>query len=324
MAEQKKVFVDGSEGTTGLEILNRLEEREDVNVLKIDPALRKDADARASLHNQADISILCLPDAASKEIVPLIENPQTVVIDASTAFRVHPDWVYGLPELAPGQRNAIRGAKRISNPGCHSTGFLLLVRPLIDAGVLSPDAFITATSLTGYSGGGKKMIARFESEEGDHLSATPYALAMQHKHLPEMTLHSGLTRTPAFLPTVARYYRGMVVTIPLHIAQLAKTGLSAESLTSIYKVHFEGENFIKVFPANAPEVAPDGLLSPVANAQTQSAEIFVTGTGPDHLLLGCRIDNLCKGASGAAIQSLNIVTGVSEDTTRQAIKSYPQ
>lgn len=314
MAKKTKVFVDGSEGTTGLEILKRLEDRTDVEILEIDSALRKDNAARAALHNSADISVLCLPDSASREIVPLITDPDTVVIDASTAFRVHPDWAFGLPELAPGQRDRIKSSKRISNPGCHSTGFVLLMRPLIDSGLVDPSTPITATSLTGYSGGGKKMIARFETEEGDHLAAAPYALGMQHKHLPEMQKHSALLNAPAFLPTVARFYRGMIVTIPLSAAQLAKSNISAEQITDAYKAHFEGEQFIKVFEANDPAIAPDGLLSPVANNHLQSAEIFVTGTGSDHFLLSCRIDNLCKGASGAAIQNLNIVSGVPEDT----------
>ncbi|MGB0370509.1 MAG: N-acetyl-gamma-glutamyl-phosphate reductase [Opitutales bacterium] len=314
MSEQIKVFVDGSEGTTGLEILKYLNARSDIQILEIDPEQRKNVEARANLHNQADISILCLPDSASREIVPLITNPDTVVIDASTAFRTHPDWAFGLPELTEGQREKIKKAKRIANPGCHSTAYLLLVRPLVDAGLLSPDALLSATSLTGYSGGGKKMIQQFESDPGEHLAACPYAIAMQHKHLPEMQQWSGLDNAPAFLPTVARFYRGMIVTIPVHASQLVKPDQSAESITDAYSKHFAGEQFINVFPANSPEMVSGGLMDPTACAESQRAEIFVSGTGSKHFLLACRIDNLCKGASGAAIQSLNIVTGVPEDT----------
>ena len=306
-----QVFVDGSEGTTGLEIIKHLEAREDVEILTIDPALRKDVAARAAMHDQADIGVLCLPDAASKEVVPHVTNPDTVIIDASTAFRTHPDWVYGLPELTAGQRATIKSSKRIANPGCHATGYLLLTRPLTDAGVLPASATLTATSLTGYSGGGKKMIVRFETEEGDHLAACPYALAMAHKHLPEMQKWSGLEKAPAFLPTVGRFYRGMVVTIPIFAEQFAKS-ITASEITAIYQEHFAGEPFINVYEANDPQIAPDGLLDPTACAHSQRADIFVTGTGTEHFLLSCRIDNLRKGASGAAIQSLNIVSGASE------------
>ncbi|MEM9026459.1 MAG: N-acetyl-gamma-glutamyl-phosphate reductase [Verrucomicrobiota bacterium] len=308
------VFVDGSEGTTGLEILKYLKERPDLRLLKIDPESRKDLRARAALHNQADISILCLPDAASREILPLITNPETVIIDASTAFRTASGWVFGLPELTSGQRDKIRSAKRISNAGCHATGYLLLVRPLVDAGILPRDARLTATSLTGYSGGGKKMIKQFESDPGEHLAACPYAISMQHKHLPEMQKWSGLDNAPAFLPTVARFYRGMVVTVPIHADQFSDKSLSADAITEVYQRHFAGEPFIKVYPANDAEFASAGLVDPTACAHTQRADIAVSGTGHEHFLLSCRIDNLCKGASGAAVQSLNIVTGSAEGT----------
>ena len=217
-----KVYIDGKDGTTGLQIYERLSAREDITLLLIDEAKRKDPAERAKLMNQADLVFLCLPDAAAREAVTLIENPATRVIDASTAHRTAPGWVYGFAELKAGQREAIAGAKRVANPGCHATGFLSLAAPLVALGLLPRDAALTCFSLTGYSGGGKKMIAQYEAADREAAlsSPAPYALGQTHKHLPEMKAVAGLDTAPVFIPIVDDYYKGMSTTIPLHMSQL--------------------------------------------------------------------------------------------------------
>jgi N-acetyl-gamma-glutamyl-phosphate reductase len=216
-----KVFVDGQEGTTGLRIHEVLAGRSDVEVLRIAPELRKDQAERARLLNAADVAFLCLPDAAAKESAALVTNPKTCVIDASTAHRTAPGWAFGLPELAAGQRDALRLAKRIANPGCHATAFILLLRPLIDAGVVPRELALSATSITGYSGGGKKMIADYEAGAPKLASPRPYALSLAHKHIPEVMAHTGLATKPVFVPVVANFYKGLAVMLPLHFSQLA-------------------------------------------------------------------------------------------------------
>src|SRR6478735_9187729 len=218
-----RVFVDGQEGTTGLRIHEYLARRGDVEILRAAPELRKEAAERARLLNAADVAFLCLPDAAAREAVALVSNPKTCLIDASTAHRTASDWVFGLPELAPDQRARIRASKRISNPGCHSTGFILLARPLVDAGLVSTTALLSATSITGYSGGGKKMIEQYEAGGDPRLdSPRPYGLKLNHKHLPEMAMHSRLESAPVFMPIVGRFLKGLSVAVPLHLATLKR------------------------------------------------------------------------------------------------------
>ena len=219
------VFVDGQEGTTGLRINEYLAARRDVEVLHIAPERRKDAAERARLLNAADVAFLCLPDMAAREAAALVTNPRTCLIDASTAHRTVPGWVFGLPELAPGQRDAIRASKRIANPGCHASAFILLLRPLVDAGLVPADAAVSATSISGYSGGGKKMIEQYQAvaEKPALTSPRPYALTLTHKHLPEMMAHTGLRTAPIFMPVVGNYYKGLAVTVPLHLQALGTT-----------------------------------------------------------------------------------------------------
>jgi N-acetyl-gamma-glutamyl-phosphate reductase len=308
---EAKVFVDGQEGTTGLRIHEVLAGRGDVEVLRIDAALRKDPAERARLMNAADIVFLCLPDAAARESAALVSNPATCIIDASTAHRTSPDWTFGLAELTRGHRAALRASKRISNPGCHSTGFILLLRPLVDAGLVPPDLPVSATSITGYSGGGKKMIERYQA--GDNaalLSPRPYALGLAHKHLPEMQAHTGLRGKPHFLPVVGPFYKGLAVMVPLHVSHLGRDG-SAEALHACLQARYEGEAFVRVMPLRDPATLAEGEFDVQACNDSNRAEIFVFGSD-DQVLLVCRLDNLGKGASGAAVQAMNIHLGLDE------------
>jgi N-acetyl-gamma-glutamyl-phosphate reductase len=307
---KRAVFVDGQEGTTGLRIREVLAERGDVEVLRIDPDKRKDPAERARLLNAADVAFLCLPDAAAREAVGMVRNPSTCVIDASTAHRTSADWVFGLPELAKDQRARIRTSKRIANPGCHSTGFLLLVRPLVDAGLISPSQSITATSITGYSGGGRKMIEQYE-QSGDPvlLAPRPYALTLAHKHLPEMVTHARLDVPPVFLPVVSNYYKGLAVTIPLHLSAFA-AGTTGAAIQACLERAYAGERFVRVMPLDDPDTLANGFDVQACN-DTNRVDIFVFGSATQILLIG-RLDNLGKGASGAAVQSMNIHLGVDE------------
>jgi len=305
-----KVFVDGQEGTTGLRIHEVLATRSDVEVLRIDPDKRKDSAERARLLNAADVAFLCLPDAAAKESAALVTNPATCVIDASTAHRTDPGWVFGLPELAPTQREAIRRGKRIANPGCHATSFILLLRPLVDAGIVARDFALSATSITGYSGGGKKMIAEYEAGAPRLSSPRPYALALAHKHLPEMQAHTGLTTKPVFLPIVGNFYKGLAVTVPLHLKQLAP-GTSGATLQRVYEDRYGGERFVRVMPLSDPATLEEGFFDVQACNDSNRAEIFVFASA-DQAVLICRLDNLGKGASGAAVQAMNVHLGVDE------------
>src|SRR6187431_3204073 len=250
-----RVFVDGQEGTTGLRINEYLARRSDVEVLRAAPELRKDPHERARLLNAADVAFLCLPDAAAREAVALVTNPNTCVIDASTAHRVAPGWVFGIPELASGQRDALRKAKRIANPGCHSTAFIALLRPLVDAGIVARDLPLTATSITGYSGGGKKMIEEYRSGGNPKLeSPRPYGLKLSHKHVPEMMAYTGLTAKPVFMPIVGNFYKGLAVSVPLQLTQL-KAGSDGAALVRAFERHYEGERFIRVMPLGDPAIA---------------------------------------------------------------------
>jgi N-acetyl-gamma-glutamyl-phosphate reductase len=316
-----RVYVDGQEGTTGLRIHEMLAARADLELLRISADLRKDDAERARLLNAADVAFLCLPDDASRAAAKMVTNPDTCLIDASTAHRTDPSWVYGLPELAPGQREALRTAKRIANPGCHATAFILLMRPLVDAGIVAPDANVTATSITGYSGGGKKMIEQYQGwharqMDGERqidaaLSAPrPYALGLAHKHIPEMKTCSKLARAPVFMPIVGNFYKGLTVSIPFHVNQLA-AGADAAKVHAVLSRRYADEQFVRVMPLADPAVLAEGSFDVQACNDTQRADLFVFGHA-DQVLLMARIDNLGKGASGAAVQTMNLHLGLPE------------
>jgi N-acetyl-gamma-glutamyl-phosphate reductase len=306
-----RVFVDGQEGTTGLRIHEYLAQRADVEVLRIAADKRKDSAERARLLNAADVAFLCLPDAAARDAAALVTNPKTCLIDASTAHRTVPGWVYGLPELAPGQRELLRGSKRIANPGCHASAFILLLRPLVDAGLVPADLPVSASSITGYSGGGKKMIEQYEAGGDARLSSPrPYGLKLAHKHIPEMTLHAGLTVRPAFMPIVSNFYKGLSVHVPLHLAQL-KRGTTGQMLHAAFEQRYAGERFIRVMPLSDPATLEDGYFDVQANNDTNRVDLFVFASDTQVLLM-TRLDNLGKGASGAAVQAMNVHLGVDE------------
>ncbi|ARS51877.1 N-acetyl-gamma-glutamyl-phosphate reductase [Kushneria konosiri] len=308
-----RVFVDGQEGTTGLRIFDYLQARDDIELLRIDSERRKDRDERARLINQADVVFLCLPDEASREAASLVDNPDTCLIDASTAFRTDPTWTYGLPELTPGQRTRIRESKRIANVGCHASAFIMLVRPLIDAGLLPPDYPYSAFSLTGYSGGGKRMIADYEAATDGSLDAPrPYALTLAHKHLPEMRIHGGLDRDPVFTPIVGHFLKGLSVNIPLQRSHLPE-GTSAEAITRAWQAHYEGAPFVNVMSAQDSEVLDGGFFDVTACNDTNRVDLCVFGN-EERMALVARLDNLGKGAAGAAVQNMNIHLGLEETT----------
>jgi N-acetyl-gamma-glutamyl-phosphate reductase len=304
-------FVDGQEGTTGLRIHEYLAQRDDIEVLRIDADKRKDAAERARLLNAADVAFLCLPDAAAREAAALVTNPNTCLIDASTAHRTAPGWAFGLPELAPSQRGAIRESKRISNPGCHASAFILLLRPLVDAGLVPRGLAVSASSITGYSGGGKKMIDQYESGADPRLdSPRPYALGLGHKHVPEMTTHTGLTTGPIFMPIVGRFYKGLSVSVPLHLAELPR-GVTAERVQSAFEQRYAGERFIRVMPLRDSATLAEGYFDVQACNDTNRVDIFVFAN-ESQVILMARLDNLGKGASGAAVQSMNVHLGIDE------------
>lgn len=302
----KKVFIDGSAGTTGLRIYERLSERTDIELILLPDELRKDIEARRKAINSADIVFLCLPDDAARESVSLAENPDTVIIDTSTAHRTSPDWDYGFPELSE-SRERIACSKRIANPGCHASGFVSLVAPLTQAGLIDKDIFLTCFSLTGYSGGGKKMIAEFEDENKNSLLSSPgmYGLSQQHKHLKEMMKLCQLENAPVFCPIVAPYYSGMEVTVPLFAKDVKG---SIDDIKELYKSYYN--NGLVHYADSADE---NGFI--YANAFSGRDDMQITVCGNDErILLVSRFDNLGKGASGAAIQNMNIVLGVDEAT----------
>ncbi len=307
-----KVYVDGQEGTTGLRIHEVLAGRSDVELLRIDADKRKDPAERARLLNAADVAFLCLPDAASREAAAMVNNPRTCLIDASTAFRTHPDWAFGLPELAPGQREKLRRSKRIANPGCHASAFILLLRPLVDAGLVPAGLPVSATSITGYSGGGKKMIEQYQASplEPALTSPRPYGLTLAHKHLPEMAAHTGLLNPPIFLPVVGNYYKGLAVSVPLALSQLP-AGTTAESLHAALAKRYADERFVRVQPLRDPATLDSGFFDVQADNDSNNADLFVFGNDRQVLLMS-RLDNLGKGASGAAVQSMNVHLGVDE------------
>ena len=309
------VYIDGKEGTTGLQIYDRLSGREDINLLLIDDDKRKDITERKKYLNGADIVFLCLPDGAAAEAVGLIDNPGTRVIDASTAHRTSAGWVYGFPELLAGQRQRIKFAKRVANPGCHATGFLSIAAPLVAMDILPADYPVTCFSLTGYSCGGKKMIAEYEGEgkaEGLY-SPRIYGTGLKHKHLPEMQALSGLEHPPVFSPIVDDYYKGMATGIQLHNA-LLKGKPTAQDICELLGRYYEDQTMVRV----APWGSESGMLAANAFSGYDNLEISVTGN-VDQTLIVSRFDNLGKGASGAAVQNMNLMLGLDE-TTGLAVK----
>jgi len=298
------VFIDGSAGTTGLRIRERLAERRDLELITLPEEQRKDPSARADALNRADVSFLCLPDDAAREAVSFVTSPSAVIIDTSTAHRTAEGWTYGFPELA-GQRNRILTARRIANPGCHATGFISLVAPLTEAGLIRKDARLSCFSLTGYSGGGKKMIADYERPDRDPLLQAPrqYGLSQEHKHLPEMARYCGLEYAPVFCPIVAPYYAGMEVTVPLTSAE---TGATPAEIREVYRAYYRS-GLVRISEGSDES----GFLSASAFAGRDDLEVSVYGS-PERILLVSRFDNLGKGASGAAIQNMNLVLGLDE------------
>ena len=305
-----KVFIDGSEGTTGLRIHERFAGRNDIELLTIAGDLRKDRAERKRLINESDITFLCLPDDAAREAVSLVENERVRIIDTSTAHRTAPGWAYGFPELSAQHRAAIRNGTRVAVPGCHATGFIALVYPLVSGGVLPADCPLAAFSLTGYSGGGKKMIAEYEdsARHADLAAPREYALTQQHKHLKEMQAITGLSRTPLFSPIVADYYSGMVVSVPLH-ADFLHGHATPAALTAYYADFYQGTPFITV-AADSGQLH-GGMLAGNARAGRDDLLLFVTGND-ERIVLSAQFDNLGKGASGAAVQCLNIMLGCDE------------
>lgn len=308
-----KVYIDGSEGTTGLRINERFKNREDIEILSIPSELRKDPNERSKYINQSDITFLCLPDAAAIEAVSLVkeDNDHTVIIDASTAHRTDAGWAYGFPELGADFREKIKNGKRIAVPGCYASGFMMMVYPLIKLGIMSPDYPVSVSALSGYSGAGKKAIALYESEEktSDLYAPRVYALSQQHKHLKEMKAIAGLSKEPLFLPVVDDYYSGMIVSLPIY-ADLLNKKLTPEELRDVYAKYYEGEQFIHVMPFGS-EAEGNNFLPANEYSGRDDAQIYITGNN-DRLLVSARFDNLGKGASGAAVQCMNIVMGCDE------------
>ncbi len=308
------VFIDGQAGTTGLRIRERLAAREDVTLMEIPGASRKDPEARRRYLNEADIVVLCLPDDAAREAIRLISNSHVRVLDASTAHRVADGWVYGLPELDAGQRGRLRGAARVSNPGCYPTGFVLLTRPLVDAGIVPGGARLSCHAVSGYSGGGRRLIERYEARSAEHpetlWNVRPYGLDLNHKHLPEMARYSGIDRAPVFSPMVGHFAQGMLTMIPLHTDTLGE-GAGPETVHACLEARYRDEPCVEVFPLGAEDALDAGFLDPLAANGTNRIDLFVYGCDA-RVLLVARLDNLGKGASGAAVQNLNLMTGAGE------------
>ncbi|WMC91997.1 N-acetyl-gamma-glutamyl-phosphate reductase [Kineothrix sp. MB12-C1] len=306
-----KIFIDGSEGTTGLRIHERFAGRDDIELLPISPELRKDEKERKRLINSSDISILCLPDAAARESVSLIENENVRIIDTSTAHRLNEGWAYGFAELSDEHRQAIRKGKRIAVPGCHATGFISLLYPLVVQHILPADYPVASFSLTGYSGGGKSMIAEYEKKERSGRLDAPreYALSQQHKHLKEMKKITGLSREPLFSPIVAPYYSGMVVSVPIY-TELLQDVKTPGALREFLKEYYKGQQLIEVMTEGAEEEM-QGMLSGNECSGWDGLKIYVTGN-EERVVLSAQFDNLGKGASGAAIQCLNLMIGCQE------------
>lgn len=322
MLKKIKVYVDGQAGTTGLQIHQRLANHPYVNLIKIPEEMRKDDALRREMMNEADIVFLCLPDSAAREAVSFIEpdNKRTKVLDASTAHRTNPDWVYGLPEISADQRQAIQASARTTVPGCHATAFCLPLYPLIKAGIVPADYPVSSHSLTGYSGGGKQMIGEYTSPQRaslypDYDAPRQYALEQTHKHLPEMQKYTGLAYAPAFSPVVGDFERGLAVFTPLHTRLLVHPQgerVTPEYIHQVLSSHYEQQTFVRVMPLQRGQCVDSSFFDVKACNNTNRAEIFVFGND-DRLMVACRLDNLGKGASGAAIQNMNIMCGFPEE-----------
>lgn len=305
------VFIDGKEGTTGLQIYDRLGTRKDIDIITLPDEKRKDIHARRECLNEADISFLCLPDAAAVEAVGLVTNPAARIIDASTAHRTNPGWVYGLPEISKERREAIAQSSRVANPGCYATGFITLVAPLVKGGIVAPDYPFVCHALSGYSGAGKKTIAQYEAADRDVSLISPrhYALNLQHKHLPEMVKECGLTYAPIFNPIICDYYCGMCVTVTLHRRLLQKK-YAVDDVRAYFAEYYATQKFIKIVKEDEiPAFLPANEL-----AWTNDLKIYVTGND-EQIMLSSVFDNLGKGASGAAVQNMNIMLGLDEGTS---------
>ena len=307
------VYIDGEAGTTGLQIRARLSGRVDIELVSIAPEKRKDEQERRRLLNAVDVAILCLPDDAARAAVDLISNPAVKVLDASTAFRVNPEWTYGFPELLPGNVERIRQAKRVSNPGCYASGAVALLRPVVDAGLIPADFPITIQGISGYSGGGKKMIESFEGKNNEPITdpVRLYALNLAHKHCEEMRVYAALKHKPLFVPTVAKYFQGMLVQVPLPLHGLSRN-VSGRDLHEALSARYEGTRFVRVLPLDQPP----SVLAPEALNGTNIMEIFVFENSVEkQTLLVARLDNLGKGASGSAAQNLDLMLGLEGDYT---------
>ena len=309
-----KVYIDGQEGTTGLKILERFEGRNDIELLRISEDKRKDSAERARLINMSDYTFLCLPDDAAREAVSFVDNDHVRIIDASTAHRTNPAWAYGFPELSPEHREKIRTSNRVAVPGCYASGFASIVYPLVNNGIIPADFPVFAYATSGYSGAGKKAIAVYEGDDKPFEFNSPrqYALSQQHKHLPEMKAVSGLEYTPMFNPMVCDYFSGMVVSVPVQTRTLPKK-FTAERIHEMYAKHYEGANMIEVMPLMSADEQKSFFLASNTLSGQNKMQVFVFGND-EQVLLCSRLDNLGKGASGAAVQCLNIMMGIDETT----------
>lgn len=306
-----RVFIDGKEGTTGLQIYDRLSKRSDIEIITLSEEKRKDLNARRECLNQSDVSFLCLPDAAAKEAVGLVTNPNVRIIDASTAHRTDPGWVYGLPELSHNKRELIASATRVANPGCYATGFVSLVAPLVKGGIVSNDYPFGCHALSGYSGAGKKGIAQYEdvNREVELKSPRHYSLGLRHKHLPEMVNECGLKFNPIFMPIICDFYCGMCVTVPIYSHLMVKK-YSVNDIREYFAKYYATQNFIKI----AKEDQIPSFLPATELAGTNYLKIYVSGND-EQIMLSSVFDNLGKGASGAAVQNMNIMLGLDETTS---------